>query len=1165
MRIYSILLFGVLVLSVLAEQKHRQILILLEQGDGLSVVELEKEALELTESQEGILVWREGGLEQWKHLVPGLQWKKEKTESKVFWGKTSEKSIWEIAQKTNSLEQIFSYGATRGSGFITPFGVVLDGRITLRRKSPFVKRNALLKNSDGKILLVIPFSESQACISWQNLVLPEKFPKSLLPGQYTLEMEGVASSTTAFWVAEPTLKKEVIQFSDLFQKAFGKKYPLLHLQITLEALLYAKDKEGRQQAYLCDALDAIEDVKEDSFTPYLLNIKKKILSSLGALSQKTEPKEKNRTGIEEIDIARQYILASRWQDAWKILETCDKADRRTRGLSYVYLGVVCSESSLTREQEADSYFQKALQELDGGLAADLFLAHNNYGNFLSSCVQDFLCNQAFQRATEKESPLLDMLDAWKKGLLEYEKAYRHAQDIDKQEVSFMEANLARHYALLGDIVRLLEERPGQFKNIGQQAQRKANEFTEKIRKSLDIAQTEPFLYGTAWAIYAHLVFREDRIAECLEACQKAISAYCSAGSLTGIESIARILGLCYRKANKAEEALENFTLSSLLGEILRSRMVHDKIGLSQAGFFSRRTYVYENIAELLLVDGKAKEALLYVEKAKAQSLQNLLNVHGIKINQDKEGLEEILSKWPKEICALEYFVGTNYIYAFFVDVQGQVRAFKLEDKDKKPVFSPDMVARIHIFLKGLRPYASKMLSMIKEENLNHDWQKDLHSFYQSLLPAGILEEMRRAKTVMLIPHHILHYFPFSALVVQPDKQELHGMCMAKPKFLVDEPFDLCYVPSLQIWKILRERKLLPIQQVFVMAMDNLPGYPLPGVKKDVESIQAVFGKLPSVYWNEKATKKIAFQIFRKRGLVVLGTHGTNNPDQPMESSLVFPSDSEGNSCLSSAEIYETKISSDIVVLNACYGSLANRTPMPGDDLFGLSRAFLQSGAKNVLSGFWDIYDGTAPILLKGFAESLARGIPAHASLAISQRNFLKQLRASSSCEPWLHPYFWAVYQIQGDDRITMKIIPDFEKNLSDPENQAVCSLEKELRQTLEQKLNHTTRSSKRILLHIGNTKIEQKPSFSGSVLQCQYKEKVWAEVTSYIGTMHLEKAAESAKEAATQEIISGYLISVASVRAESQYTKSFQDILSSKIGRKKAKKFSVNLVLTREY
>jgi len=99
-------------------------------------------------------------------------------------------------------------------------------------------------------------------------------------------------------------------------------------------------------------------------------------------------------------------------------------------------------------------------------------------------------------------------------------------------------------------------------------------------------------------------------------------------------------------------------------------------------------------------------------------------------------------------------------------------------------------------------------------------------------------------------------------------------------------------------------------------------------------------------------------------------------------------------------------------MSACYSGLADRSPLPGDDLFGLTRALLHSGVHTVVSGMWDVYDGTGPDLMRRFFEALAAGKAAPAALAESQRAFLKEQRDAGAGNPWLHPYF----SVAGDHR-----------------------------------------------------------------------------------------------------------------------------------------------------
>jgi CHAT domain-containing protein len=110
-------------------------------------------------------------------------------------------------------------------------------------------------------------------------------------------------------------------------------------------------------------------------------------------------------------------------------------------------------------------------------------------------------------------------------------------------------------------------------------------------------------------------------------------------------------------------------------------------------------------------------------------------------------------------------------------------------------------------------------------------------------------------------------------------------------------------------------------------------------------------------------------------------------------------------------------------MSACYSGLADRSPLPGDDLFGMQRALLRAGARTVVSGLWDVYDGTGPELMQEFFQQLSAGRPVPTALANSQRALLNRLRCSQQVEPWLHPYFWAVYTSAGDDRARLAVEP----------------------------------------------------------------------------------------------------------------------------------------------
>ncbi len=188
---------------------------------------------------------------------------------------------------------------------------------------------------------------------------------------------------------------------------------------------------------------------------------------------------------------------------------------------------------------------------------------------------------------------------------------------------------------------------------------------------------------------------------------------------------------------------------------------------------------------------------------------------------------------------------------------------------------------------------------------------------------------------------------------------------------------------------------------------------------DLEAVDRHFGaRVVELLREQQASKSAVAKLLQNEGLLLLAMHGSNHADQPLQSFLSMFPDDDGDGYLTAEELYRHRVSADLVVMSACYSGLADRSPLPGDDLFGIQRALLSSGAKTVVSGLWDVFDKTAPELIDGFHERLARGESSAAALANSQRAFLEKYRSTGEAEPYLHPYFWAVYTVAGDDRTT---------------------------------------------------------------------------------------------------------------------------------------------------
>jgi hypothetical protein len=67
----------------------------------------------------------------------------------------------------------------------------------------------------------------------------------------------------------------------------------------------------------------------------------------------------------------------------------------------------------------------------------------------------------------------------------------------------------------------------------------------------------------------------------------------------------------------------------------------------------------------------------------------------------------------------------------------------------------------------------------------------------TLLPEPVRQRLAAAEIVLIVPHHILHYLPFAALVSQPDNQRRGPLEMVQPGFVADASYSVTYAPSLR--------------------------------------------------------------------------------------------------------------------------------------------------------------------------------------------------------------------------------------------------------------------------------------------------------------------------------------------------------------------------------
>jgi CHAT domain-containing protein len=97
------------------------------------------------------------------------------------------------------------------------------------------------------------------------------------------------------------------------------------------------------------------------------------------------------------------------------------------------------------------------------------------------------------------------------------------------------------------------------------------------------------------------------------------------------------------------------------------------------------------------------------------------------------------------------------------------------------------------------------------------------------------------------------------------------------------------------------------------------------------------------------------------------------------------------------------INADMVVTSACQTAMGKIGR--GDEVLGLTRAFMYAGANSVLGSLWSISDEATAVLMKEFYTNIRiMGKPE----ALRQAQ-LKMIQSNK----YRHPFYWAAFNITG--------------------------------------------------------------------------------------------------------------------------------------------------------
>ncbi|MEM8929901.1 MAG: CHAT domain-containing protein [Acidobacteriota bacterium] len=315
--------------------------------------------------------------------------------------------------------------------------------------------------------------------------------------------------------------------------------------------------------------------------------------------------------------------------------------------------------------------------------------------------------------------------------------------------------------------------------------------------------------------------------------------------------------------------------------------------------------------------------------------------------------------------------------------------------------------------RSARQRGSELLPACPTRDVATDPSRDLFD----RLIAPFADALPASGRLVVVPHGMLHRVPWAALRA-PDGRRLA------------DRYELVVAPSADVFVQLQEDRrrvmstvtpsLVSTAEVSTASTALVLGDPkthlaaLPAARDEAEAVAAFLNVEPLLLG--EATEAALRARASEATILHVAAHGVYERDHPLFSRLQLAAGDGHDGFLHVHEIWDSLDlpKARLVVLSAC--DTAAGEPTRGDDIIGLTQAFLVAGAPAVISTLWPVDDPASAQLMVSFYERFLKGATAGAALRDAQL-------ALQADERYAAPYYWAGFVLVGDPSVRFTVAP----------------------------------------------------------------------------------------------------------------------------------------------
>jgi CHAT domain-containing protein len=533
---------------------------------------------------------------------------------------------------------------------------------------------------------------------------------------------------------------------------------------------------------------------------------------------------------------------------------------------------------------------------------------------------------------------------------------------------------------------------------------------ENYKKALTLAESQqrPAVMRSASLRLGDILYQTGRPAEAVPHFERAVQQIESTRSLLesqeyrqsyfegGLDAYVRMvaalltLGKPAEAFNHSERARSRLFLDILGSKVQLSRVksgllqeegvLQERIAFLKAKLAGVRETEREGLRRELREAEEAYNAFLAKVRKQNREQASLMTVEPLILKEVQELLEP-------GTTLIEYFVTASETFVWIIEreklqvVRVDLRKEKLADLVK--TFRETIVA----------PEEKEKLTQVSI------------SLYQ-LLVRKVLPYVS-GKELIIVPHDVLHYLPF------------HALYSPEGKYLIEE-YSVSYLSSASLLQfttakrkakgdlsaVLAQAGLSAVAQAGrVLAFGNPdlgdPSMNLRFAELEAREVQRLYPQ-STVLLKKEATEEKGKSLSPQHDIIHFATHAELREEDPLSSAILLAKEGKEDGRLEVREVFGMELNASLVVLSACETGLGKLSS--GDELVGLTRAFIYAGTPSVMASLWKVEDSSTATLMGSFYKNL-RTMSKVEALRQAQLELIRG-----------HPYFWAPFILVGDGK-----------------------------------------------------------------------------------------------------------------------------------------------------